>query len=230
LKLNLVGETEERKFIELFGRVLHTRNILETFDEFDGKDNLSDADLQDYMSYYSGLYSKYIKKQDKEDVSQDVEFRMEFVKQLVVNIDYILARISDYCKSNRDKEIKADIIRHISANLELYPKRELIEEFLSRVNTDSDIPCEWVKYIAIKRKAAIDTLEAKYNLNTAKYPDIIKRLLNSQEGYNLTVSDIDAMLPPMQLFGAKPEDSETKLITAENLEKELRDLYLIYGV
>ena len=63
-----------------------------------------------------------------EDIGDDIVFEMELVKQVEVNIDYILMLVAKYHKSNcKDKEILIAIDRAIKSSLELRSKKELID-------------------------------------------------------------------------------------------------------
>ena len=48
--------------------------------------------MQDYQSVYIDLYQDYAKKSDieKERINDDIVFEIELIKQVEVNIDYIL--------------------------------------------------------------------------------------------------------------------------------------------
>jgi type I restriction enzyme R subunit len=60
---------------------------------------------------------------------------MELIKQVEINIDYILALIVKYQKSNRtDKEILTDIDKAIGSSPELRKKKDLIEAFIYSMN------------------------------------------------------------------------------------------------
>lgn len=138
------GETFKKRFINLFSAILRLRNILISFDEFDGNDILSEAEVQDYSGLYNDLYKEYKNnnRTEKEDVSSDIVFEMELVRQIVVNIDYIIALVARLQKENhKDKKINIidDIMRAINSNPELKPKKELIERFIEQINNTEDI-------------------------------------------------------------------------------------------
>ncbi len=59
------GEKAEKEFIMLYGAILRMKNILSTFDNFEGKEILSDRDFQDYQSEYIDLYQKYKSKSNE---------------------------------------------------------------------------------------------------------------------------------------------------------------------
>ncbi len=102
------GEKAEKEFIMLYGAILRMKNILSTFDNFEGMEILSDRDFQDYQSEYIDLYQKYKSKgnERKENINDDVVFEIELVKQVEINIDYILMLVKKYQQDgNQNKEI-----------------------------------------------------------------------------------------------------------------------------
>jgi len=88
----ILGEKNQKDFIKLYGSILKIRNILSTFDEFIGNEILTERDLQDYHSLYIDLYNEFRKSKDieKENINDDIVFEMELIKQIEINIDYIL--------------------------------------------------------------------------------------------------------------------------------------------
>ena len=94
----IIGEQNEKDFIKLYGAILRVRNILSTFDEFIGNEILSDRDVQDYHSIYIDIYNKFRKDAEgnAENVNDDLVFEMELIKQIDINIDYILGLVKKY--------------------------------------------------------------------------------------------------------------------------------------
>ena len=78
------------------------RNILSSFDQFTEMDSIATRDLQDYQSIYLDLYDKYRRKEEaeKEDITDDIEFEIELIKQVEINIDYILILVEKYHDGN----------------------------------------------------------------------------------------------------------------------------------
>jgi len=112
----IVGEQNQKDFIKLYGAVLRVRNILTTFDEFAGNEILSARDVQDYHSMYIDLYNEFRKSTDgeKENVNDDIVFEMELIKQIEINIDYILGLIRMYHEDHtKNKELLIDINKAI---------------------------------------------------------------------------------------------------------------------
>lgn len=89
----IIGEGAQKDFIRLFGAILRLKNILTSFDDFVGNEILSERDFQDYQSVYIDLYQDFTKGKDadKENINDDIVFEMELIKQIEVNIDYILS-------------------------------------------------------------------------------------------------------------------------------------------
>ncbi len=133
----IIGEGKEKEFIKLFGRILKLKNILRCFDDFENDDSISSGDLQDYQSIYIDLYQDYAKKSDieKERINDDIVFEIELIKQVEVNIDYILMLVDKYHESNcEDKTILANINKSIDASVELRSKKTLIDGFVSQMS------------------------------------------------------------------------------------------------
>ncbi len=81
LNTPIVGEQEQKRFLCLFGAILRIRNILSSFDDFKGKEILSEADFQDYQSRYIDLKPER-KEGQKEDVTDDIVFETELIRQV----------------------------------------------------------------------------------------------------------------------------------------------------
>ena len=107
----IIGEQNKKEFIVLFGNILKLKNILSAFDKFAGNEILSEREYQDYQSIYIDLYEeiKKTRNTDKESINDDIIFEIELIKQVEINIDYILMKVAEYYKSNKkDKEILID--------------------------------------------------------------------------------------------------------------------------
>ncbi len=108
----------------MFGNILRLRNILSAFDRFAGKEILSPIDFQDYTGTYHDVYEEIKPKTgDKDSIMDDVVFEMELVKQVEVNIDYILMLVAKYHDDNcKDKEVLVAIDKAIKSSLQLRSK------------------------------------------------------------------------------------------------------------
>ena len=150
----ILGEEAEKAFIRLFGTILRLRNVLSSFDDFSRDDPMPPRDEQDYRSVYTDLYQKW--RKDKEEatiINDDLVFEIELLKQVDINIDYILMLVQKYHDTNcTDKVIIADIERAIGSSYELRNKRDLIERFIDSLEASEDVTADWKKYIAEQRE------------------------------------------------------------------------------
>ena len=203
LGVQIVGEKAEKDFIVSIGNILRLRNILSSFDKFAGNEILSERDFQDYTGMYVDLYQKYKQKDDGKKVSikDDIVFEMELVKQVEVNIDYILMLVAKYHQSNcEDKEILGTIDKAIKSSLALRSKKELIDGFISKINADTNVMDDWGKFVKEQKEIDLKKIISDENLNeeeTRKFLDNAFR--DGQVKTNGT--DIEKILPPMRRFG-----------------------------
>ena len=165
----LLGEEAEKAFIRLFGVILRLRNILTAFDDFAADDTLSPRDEQDYRSVYTDLYQKWRKqKEDATIINDDLVFEVELLKQVDINIDYVLMLVQKYHDSNcTDKMIIGDIERAIGASYELRNKKDLIEAFIDSLDSSNDVTADWEKYLAEAKERELSAIIEEEALNDA---------------------------------------------------------------
>lgn len=209
----IAGEEDKKEFIRLFGKILRLRNILSVFDEFVGDELISDRDLQDYQGVYVDMYQEGKKSDnaEKESIINDVEFEMELIKQIEVNIDYIIALVVKYHESNcKDKEIVSDINRAITSSQQLRSKRELIDGFIEKINASTgDIYDEWMQYATQQKELELEKIIQDERLDS----DGAKRFINNcfRDGFvKTTGTDLDSIMPAMSLFGDKGKERAQK--------------------
>ena len=221
LSNQIIGEKNEKDFIALFSAILKIRNILTSFDEFEGMSILSDRDLQDHQSNYLDLYQKWRKRDDAEktNINDDIVFEMELVKQVEVNIDYILILVSKYHASNcEDKEILVDINKAIGSSSQLRSKKELIESFIATVNTSTKVEDDWNKFVEAQKEADLVAIMEEENLKQDETRKFVENSFRDGE-LKTTGTAIDKILPPMPLFGTTNNRQEKKETIVEKLSK-----------
>lgn len=167
---SIASEKEQKRFIDLIGQVLRLRNILTSFDDFEGDDTVAPREFEDYRSVYLDLYheARERSKVDKEPIADDLVFEMELVKQVDINVDYILMLVEHHRGEHGDgddREIPVEITRALAASPALRGKRDLIEEFYRRVSLSGDVPTEFESFIAAKRDSEIDAIIATERLS-----------------------------------------------------------------
>ena len=199
----IIGEETQKRFIRLYGAILRLRNILSAFDDFEGNEILSDRDLQDYQSIYIDLYEEFKKgtHSDKDSINDDIEFEIELIRQIEVNIDYILMLVAKYHQSNcTDKSILTTIDKAINSSIELRSKKELIERFIEQVNISTKVDEDWRKFVSEQKEV---DLSAIINEEKLKPKETRKFIDNSfRDGIlKTTGTDIDRIMPPVSRFG-----------------------------
>ena len=201
LGTDILGEKAKKDFIVSFGNILRLHNILSTFDDFAGNEILSAIDMQDYTGIYNDLYLEFRPKAQAENIDDDIVFEMELVKQIEVNIDYILMLVAKYHQSNcEDKEILVAIDRAIKSSIELRSKKELIDGFIATVNAKTDVSTDWKKFVLQQKEADLTTLISEEKLKeeeTRKYIDNALR----DGTVKTSGTDIDKLMPPVSRFG-----------------------------
>lgn len=204
LDQEIVGEAAQKAFIKIFGAILRLKNILTAFDDFEGNEVLSDRDFQDYQSLYLNLYAEFhaISDAEKESVNDDVVFEIELIKQVEINVDYILMLVEQYLKkkgSSEDKEIRATIERAINASPGLRNKKDLIEQFVDSVSTNATVDAEWVTFITAKKAEELDRIIADERLNA---PETKSFMENAFRDGTIQASGIaiTKVLPPVSKF------------------------------
>lgn len=172
-----MGEKAERGFIRLWGTIMRLRNILTSFDEFEADDTMPPRDEQDYRSVYTDLYRKYRPQAgDQAIINDDLVFEVELLKQVDVNIDYILMLVQKYHDSNcQDKVIIADVERAIASSYELRNKRDLIDRFIDSLDSSDDVAADWKEYVGKAREAELDAIISDESLDGAKTRELVGR-------------------------------------------------------
>ena len=228
LEREIVGETDERYFISLFGTILKMRNILTSFDEFENDSILPEGDFRDYRRNYLDLHDKWRKKEnsEKENINDDIVFEIELVKQIEVNIDYILILVSKYHASNcEDKEILIDIDKAINSSLNLRSKKELIEGFIETVNTSTNVDEDWNKFIKEQKEADLNAIIEEENLNKNETKKFIDNSFGDGELKTVGTA-IDNILPPYPIFGDK--GTNNRQMKQRSIIKKLRKFFEKY--
>ena len=202
----IVGEKAQKDFIGLFGTILRTRNILVAFDEFEGKEILTQREMQDYLSRYNDLYEDWRrmrKKSDKVDINDDIVFEIELIKQIEVNIDYILLLIKKYHDGHmQDKEILISIYKAVDSSLELRSKKKLIETFIEGINDVEDVLLEWKEFVAKEKEKELSTIIAEEKLKSEETRKFVDR--SFRDGIMKTSgTDVDKIMPPISRFGGE---------------------------
>ena len=214
----IVGEKNQEDFLALFGSILRLRNLLLSFDEFSEEETFSPRDFQDYLGRYQDVHDAWVvrrkaERKEPEDITGDVAFETELVRELKVDVDYILLLVAKYHESNKsDAELLVTIRRTMDASPELRSKKDLVFQFIESLNQNEDVPEAWQRYIFKRRR---EELAALIDEEKLKEKETIRFVENSfREGeIRTTGTAIEAILPPMSRFGGgNREEKKNRII------------------
>lgn len=210
----LVGEKNKKEFIGLFGTVLRMKNLLVSFDEFAGNEILSEREFQDYSGKYLDLKDEISRMppEQAKNINDDVVFEIELIKQVEINIDYILILVQKYHDSHcSDKELLISIQKAVDSSPELRSKKALIESFIAGINEVDDVVSEWRTYIAEQKEKELKEIISSEKLNEQETRKFISDCFENGE-VKTTGTDISKMLPPMSRFGNNNRDSKKERV------------------
>lgn len=204
------SEHAKKEFIKLYGAVLRVRNILITFDEFAGNEILTERDVQDYHSMYIDLYGEFtiFKEKEKENIVEDVVFEMELIKQVEINIDYVLGLIKKYHEDHvKNRELLLDINKAIDSSVELRNKKDLINQFISSLDAHSVVDDDWRRFVDEKKLQELDAIIESENLDREATYSFVRNAFRDGS-VATTGTAIARVLPPVSRFS--PSGERTK--------------------
>lgn len=200
----ITGEQNQKDFISLFGAILRMRNLLSSFDEFVGKELITERDLQDYLGRYQDLRDEWKRRREQgesTDIIDDIVFEVELIKQIEINIDYILMLVKKYHDTHcEDKEVLITINKAIDASPELRSKKTLIETFIAGINEVEDVMAEWHDYVVAKREEDLENIIKEEKLKPEETRKFLENAFHDGE-IKTAGTDIDNLMPPVSRFG-----------------------------
>ena len=215
------GEQDQKEFVKLYGKILRVRNILGTFDEFADNWILSERELQDYHSMYIDLYNEFRKgtESEKENINDDLVFEMELIKQVEINIDYILKLIEKYHEDHtKNQELLTDITKAINSSVELRNKKDLIDQFIAKLDVKSVVDEDWQKFVEQKKIDELQRIIESEKLDRkATYAFIQNAFSNGNVA--TTGTAISKVLPPVSRFSPGGERSKKRETVLDKLTR-----------
>ncbi len=233
--LSLVGEDRQKAFVGAFGALLRLRNVLSVFDQFKTDDVVSPRMLQDLQSTYLDLADQFRRdsRAEKADIVDDLVFEIELIRQVEVNIDYILTLVTEAHDSNGDDKVALDKIkRAIWTSPQLRDKAELILEFVSEMGlggegaTGADAPrrgsraevdMAWSSYLRDRVEIEIDSIVHDENLKPDETRRVVAYAFDSG-GVPETGTLVQACLPKMSRFAKDGAYAERRHRVIERLQ------------
>lgn len=209
----ILGEKAKKEFITLFGAVLRMRNLLSSFDEFAGNEILTEREMQDYTGRYIDLRDEFVKDKEKENINDDIVFEVELIKQVEINIDYILMLVKKYHDSHKeDKEVLLSIHKAIDSSFELRSKKQLIDGFIDGINDVDDVMNEWRTFVAEEKEKQLNAIIEEEKLKPEETRKFVE--YSFRDGtLKTTGTDIDKILPPISRFAGGREKKKQSVIT-----------------
>jgi len=210
----LISEAAQKDFIKLFGNILRSLNLLACFDEFAGHELLSDADYQCYLGNYTDLNREFRGRAEgeKESIEDDLVFEMELVKQVEVNIDYILLLVEQYLvakTTEEQNEIRASIARNVNASPSLHGKKDLIEQFVDSISPAVPVDEQWLAFVAQKKKIELESLIQEERLNAEEARHFMARAFRDGE-LKTSGTAASKLLPKISLLAQNNHYATTK--------------------
>jgi len=216
------GEEAQKAFVNIYNKILRLKNILQSFDDFEGNEGLSQGAFQDFQSTYIEIYNieKAKRDADKESIIGDITFEIELVKQVEINVDYILMLVKELQAStgNANKEIKSKIDRAVLSSYSLRSKKDLIERFLSTIDNHSDIDKSWKLYIEQERQSELASIIETENLDPIAAQKYVAQAFSDGE-LQLVGPALTNMLPPKNMFTPENEHGQQKASVLAKLQE-----------
>jgi len=204
----IVGEAAQKHFVAIFGAILRLRTILTAFDDFAGNELLTERDYQDYQSIYLNLYAEFRRADaaEKESINDDVVFEIELIKQVEVNVDYVLMLVAQWREargngSDREMDALMKIQRAVDSSVSLRNKKDLIISFVDAVNVTGDVNDDWKRFVAQRRDAELEDIITAEGLK----PEETRAFVDAafRDGAVPTAGTaITRILPPTSRFSA----------------------------
>ena len=139
---------------------------------------------------------------EKESINDDVVFEIELIKQVEINVDYILMLVERYLKakgSGKGREIRADIERAVDASPSLRNKKDLIEAFVDSISPKDKVDAAWQAFVAERKTAELERLIEEENLNAEAARSFIDHAFRDG-AIPTTGTAITRVLPPVSRF------------------------------
>lgn len=227
----IVSEKSQKEFIKLYGAILRVRNILTTFDEFTGNEILTERDVQDYHSMYIDLYNEFRKgvEEEKENINEDVVFEMELIKQIEINIDYVLALIKQYHEDHtQNREILLDINKAIDSSVELRNKKDLINQFITSLDVHSVVDEDWRKFVDQKKIEELEQIIANEDLDRDATYQFVRNAFRDGS-VPAAGTAISKVLPPVSRFSPTGERTKKRESVIDKLTNFFEKFFDISG-
>ena len=231
----IASEKAQVGFVKLYGEILKLENILTSFDEFKDKQLITERESQDYKSMYLDLHDEFKARRDAERVVDDsgveepeddqLVFEIELVKQVEINVDYIVMLVDDFRAKRGEgddagaEETRAIIGRSLDSSPTLRGKKDLFEDFLDSedgANASGDTDERWEQFVALRRDQELNELikaeKLKPELTYAFVEEALQTGVVPTSGTAMT-----KLLPTTSRFGRQANHDEVRARVGKKL-------------
>lgn len=230
------GTSSESDFSGLFDNIdVNSNKLGATVEKRNKKlaqilDNIADMKLGNYQDnsidafgdayeYLMDMYASNAGKSggDAENINDDIVFEVELLKQVEINIDYILMLVQKYHDVHcNDKDILISIQKAVDSSPELRSKKALIENFIANVNEVDDVLVEWRHFIAEEKGKELVDIITSENLKETETRKFIEDSFKNGT-VKTTGTDIEKILPPTSRFGGGNRDQKNQGVISKIL-------------
>jgi len=156
---------------------------------------------------------------DKENINDDLVFEMELIKQIEINIDYILRLIKRYHEDHiKNREILVDINKAIDSSVELRNKKELINQFIASLDAGAEVDEDWQKFVEKKKIEELERIIKDENLDRDATYTFVKNAFRDGS-VATTGTSITNVLPPVSRFSKTGERTKKRESVLSKLSK-----------
>lgn len=116
-----------------------------------------------------------------------------------------------------DKEILVAIDKAIKSSLQLRSKKELIENFITTINTSTNVNTDWQRFVREQRETDIQILITEEKLKSEETRKFVENAF--RDGVlKTTGTDVDRLMPPVSRFGGGGSRDKKKQTVIEKLK------------
>ena len=140
---------------------------------------------------------------EKELINDDVVFEIELIKQVEINVDYILMLVTRYQQAHgdgEDKEVLAEINRAVEASPTLRNKKDLIVDFVDMVSMDVEVSDQWSEFVHERKDDELSQIITDENLREEEAREFVDRSFE-RGGVREGGTELSQVLPPTRRFG-----------------------------
>lgn len=194
---------------------------------------------QDYRSIYLNLHDEIRgeKEAGNDPAHDDLVFEIELIKQVEINVDYILMLIEKHQQrhgnelqldsgatldeeGSLDEEINenipATIRRAIEASPSLRNKKDLFSEFIDSITGNSTVEDEWQDYIRAKSESELADIVKVERLNPEETSRFMEKAFRDG-ALSTSGTAITKILPPVSRFTPTGGHGEKKQTVIKKL-------------